>query len=53
MAAMTERKIAAAGMAGAILGSLAALLILSGLMLGLGARDDRNSYLTASTGEHR
>ena len=51
MNAMTERKIAAAGMAGAIMGALAALLILSGLMLGLGARDDR--MMTASTGEHR
>ena len=33
--------------------TLAALLILSGLMLGLGARDERNFYMTASTGEHR
>ena len=49
MSATTERKIAAAAMAGATLASLAALLVLSSLMLGLGARDDRNAYVAAST----
>ena len=51
MAAKTEQKIAAAGMAGAVLAILAAMLVLSGLMVGLGARDDR-ALMTASTGEH-
>jgi hypothetical protein len=52
MTAKTERKIAAAGMAGAVLAILAAMLVLSGLMVGLGARDDR-AVMTASTGNHR
>jgi hypothetical protein len=51
MAAKTEQKIAAAGMAGAVLAILAAMLVLSGLLVGLGARDDR-ALMTASTGEH-
>jgi len=51
MAAKTEQKIAAAGMAGAVLAILAAMLVLSGLMVSLGARDDR-ALMTASTGEH-
>ena len=51
MAAKTEQKIAAAGMAGAVLAILAAMLVLSGLMVGLGARNDR-VFTTASTGEH-
>ena len=52
MTAKTEQKIAAAGMAGAVLAILAATLVLSGLLVGLGARDDR-VLMTASTGEHR
>jgi hypothetical protein len=52
MAAKTEQKIAAAGMAGAILAILAAMLVLSGLMVGLGARDDR-ALMTAPSGDHR
>lgn len=52
MTAKTEQKIAAAGMAGAVLAILAAMLVLSGLLVGLGARDDR-PLMTASTGEHR
>ena len=52
MAAKTEQKIAAAGMAGAVLAILAAMLVLSGLLVGLGARDDR-VLMTASTGNHR
>jgi len=52
MTAKTEQKIAAAGMAGAVLAILAAMLVLSGLLVGLGARDDR-ALMTASTGEHR
>ena len=51
MTARTEQKIAAAGMAGAVLAILAAMLVLSGLLVGLGARDDR-VLMTASTGEH-
>ena len=50
MVAKTEQKIAAAGMAGAALAILAAMLVLSGLMVGLGARDDRVSVLA---GDHR
>lgn len=52
MAAKTEQKIAAAGMAGTVLAILAAMFVLSGLMVGLGARDDR-AVMTASTGAHR
>ena len=52
MAAKTEQKIAAAGMAGAVLAILASMLVLSGLMVGLGARDDR-AVMTSSTGDHR
>ena len=52
MTAKTEQKIAAAGMAGAVLAILAAMLVLSGLLVGLGARDDR-VLMTPSTGEHR
>jgi len=52
MTAKTERKIAAAGMAGAVLAILAAMLVLSGLLVGLGARDDR-VLTTSSTGDHR
>jgi hypothetical protein len=48
MAAKTEQKIAAAGMVGAVLALLA--LVLLGLMVGLGARDDR---VTISAGDHR
>lgn len=53
MAANAERKMAAAGMASAVLAILAAVLVLAGMMLGLGARDDRTTYMTASTGEPR
>ena len=52
MAAKTEQKIAAAGIAGAVLAILAAMFVLSGLMVGLGARDDR-VLMTASSGNHR
>ena len=52
MTAKTEQKIAAAGMAGAVLAILAAMLVLSGLLVGLGARDDR-VLMRASNGEHR
>ena len=51
MSVTTERKMAAAGMAGAIFASLAALLILSGLVFGLGARNDRDPYTATATGE--
>ena len=50
MTAKAEEKIAAAGMAGAVLAILAAMLVLSGLLVCLGARDDR---VIALTGEHR
>ena len=50
MSVTTERKIASAGMAAAMLGSLAALLFLCGLLLGLSARNDRNPY-PVTTGE--
>lgn len=52
MAAKTEQKIAAAGIAGAVLAILAAMFVLSGLMVGLGPRDDR-VLMTASSGNHR
>jgi hypothetical protein len=38
-------------MAGAVLAILAAMFVLSGLMVGLGARDDR-ALMTSSTGDH-
>ena len=38
MSTQVERRLAAAGMAGAVLTILAGLLVLSGIMLGLGAR---------------
>jgi hypothetical protein len=47
MAVNAGRKIAAAGMAGGMLALLAMLLVLAGLTLGLGARQD--SYSTVST----
>ena len=53
MAVTSERKIAAAGMAGSILAIVALLLVLAGLTLGLGARDGRFTYVTASTGDDR
>ena len=52
MAATTERKIAAAGLATAVLTFFAALFVLSGLVLGLGVRDPA-TQMTASTGEDR
>jgi hypothetical protein len=50
MSVTTERKIASAGMAAAMLGSLAALLFVCGLVLGLGAPNDSDPY-PVMTGE--
>ena len=52
MAVNPQRK-TAAGMAGGGLAFFAFLFVVSGLMLGLGPRDDNMILIDASTGDHR
>jgi hypothetical protein len=53
MAVNPQRKTAAAGMAGGGLAFFAFLFVVSGLMLGHGARADDMILIDASTGDHR
>jgi hypothetical protein len=53
MALNPQRKTASAGMAGGGLAFFAFLFVVSGMTLGLGARDDDTIYIDASTAEHR
>lgn len=53
MAVNSNGKAASAGMASGALALFAFLFVVSGLMLGLGARDDDMILIDASTGDHR
>jgi len=53
MAMNSERKAASAGMSGGVLAIFAFLFVVSGTMLGLGARHDDMILIDASNGDHR
>jgi hypothetical protein len=53
MAMNSDQKAASAGMTGGVLAVFAFLFVVSGMMLGLGARHDDMILIDASTGDHR